>query len=38
MLPKSARQIAEALEQELVLVSHNLKKLIKLKNFDNKEE
>ncbi len=27
--PQSARQIAEALEQEIVLVSHNLKKLIK---------
>lgn len=30
-IPKSARQIAEALEKEIVLVSHNLKKLIKWK-------
>ncbi len=30
-MPKSARQIAEALEQEIVVISHNLKKLLKWK-------
>ena len=29
MKPQSARQIAEAIEQEIVLVSHTLKKLLK---------
>ena len=30
-IPQSARQIAEALEKDIVLISHNLKKLIKFK-------
>jgi len=34
MQPQSARQIAEAIEQEIVLVSHTLKKLLKHKEVE----